>query len=47
MKREYTKPELIISEYIIEETIAATASTLNLPFQNNTDTTVTWDEFVG
>ncbi len=44
MKKEYTRPELNISEYIMDETI--TASTFNKPFQNETDTTVTWDDFI-
>ena len=46
MKKNYNKPELNISEYIIEETI--TASSFNQVFVQNaaTDTQVGWEDFV-
>ena len=44
MKKEYSKPELNIAEYIIEETITA-SSTFGKTWDAENDATATWEDF--
>lgn len=45
MKREYTKPELNISEYIIEEAITASSVFGANNFDSTNDANAKWEDF--
>ena len=47
MKKEYTKPELNITEYIIDTNITADPISMGIAIGNENDANATWDEIWG